>query len=518
MIERQIIIGSIVSTEYLHQLVGLWNVRFFESPSAKRLARWIWQYYSEYNKAPGRQIEQIFFEKLKTDKISKEVAEEIEHDILPGLSAEYEQDGINIDYLLDLTRKYFNERNLTIHKDAITGMLEKGELQEAEQLACSYEPLRQATTQDLDLSSTLALERVHKAFTLDFVPLIKYSGALGGFWNDQLIRGGFVALLAPEKRGKTWMLLDLAIRACEQKRKVAFFQAGDMSESQQLKRICIYLAWKSNMERYTGEMYQPEADCGYNQNNTCKKEERTCSTGIFDKNKTIADIKKNVFLTDLIEAYKNEKNEDYSPCTKCKEYEHKHIGVPWIKKVVVKNPLGSEEAQQVIDKFFIKYKLQFKLSTYANDTLSVKMINSTLDIWEKQDGFIPDVIVIDYADLLTTEIPEKDFRQAQNKIWKGLRNLSQTRGNPLVITATQANAASYERDSLRMKNFSEDKRKYGHVTAMYGLNQDTQGREKKIGLMRINAIVQREGEFFADEEVTILQNIKRGRPFLGSYL
>ena len=68
-----------------------------------------------------------------------------------------------------------------------------------------------------------------------------------------------------------------------------------------------------------------------------------------------------------------------------------------------------------------------------------------------------------------------------------------------------------------MKNFSEDKRKYAHVTAMYGLNQDPQDREKKIGLMRINEIVVREGDFSNTKEVTVIQNLARGRPFLGSY-
>jgi hypothetical protein len=182
-----------------------------------------------------------------------------------------------------------------------------------------------------------------------------------------------------------------------------------------------------------------------------------------------------------------------------------------------KDPLNTEEAKIVISEKFIKFNKQFKLSTHPNDTLSIKEINSILDLWEKQDGFIPDVIIIDYADLLVFEGYEKDYRQQQNKIWKGLRNLSQTRGNPLVITATQADAASYEKNSLKMSNFSEDKRKYGHVTAMYGLNQDTKDREKKIGIMRVNEIVVREGEFYTSREITILQNLKRGKPFLGSY-
>jgi hypothetical protein len=52
---------------------------------------------------------------------------------------------------------------------------------------------------------------------------------------------------------------------------------------------------------------------------------------------------------------------------------------------------------------------------------------------------------------------------------------------------------------------------------MFGLNQDTKFREKKIGLMRINELVIREGEFITSNEITVVQNLKRGRPFIGSY-
>jgi len=115
-------------------------------------------------------------------------------------------------------------------------------------------------------------------------------------------------------------------------------------------------------------------------------------------------------------------------------------------------------------------------------------------------------------------VPETrtEFRHQVDEIWKGLRNLSQER-HCLVITATQADARSYEQNRLKVSNFSEDKRKNAHVTAMYGLNQDPKDREKQLGWMRINEIVIREGDFSSSNEVYVLQNLKRGRPFLGSF-
>jgi len=68
-----------------------------------------------------------------------------------------------------------------------------------------------------------------------------------------------------------------------------------------------------------------------------------------------------------------------------------------------------------------------------------------------------------------------------------------------------------------MENFSEDKRKYAHVTAMYGLNMDHKGREKELGILRINEIVIRESDFNNQTQVHVLQNLRRGQPCLTSY-
>ena len=54
---------------------------------------------------------------------------------------------------------------------------------------------------------------------------------------------------------------------------------------------------------------------------------------------------------------------------------------------------------------------------------------------------------------------------------------------------------------------------------MYGLNQDKENtsREKKLGVMRVNELVIREGSFDVTSQVSVLQNLNIGRPYLGSY-
>lgn len=517
MIERKIIIGLITSTDYLKQIRHIWDIQLIEVTSAKRIAGWCWEYFEKFDKAPEKDIEGIYYSKLKSGKISKDVAEEIEEDIMPSLSKEFakNQTEFNLEYLISETQNYFQERHLTIYSDSIAALVSNNELLEAEKLACEYKPILTGKTEDLDLSSGLSLDRIQKAFDVSYDYLIQFPKQLGAFWNAQLVKGAFVALMAPEKRGKTFWLLEFAIRACRQGRKVAFFQAGDMTESQQLKRTSVYLAGKSDQARYCKTHWEPVRDCIRNQTNDCSNKDRECDFGIFE-GVDVFDIRHKQSIDDLAKAY--EDNPDYKTCTNCKAYyyENNYWGAVWIKEIPKTEPLTAKEAKKEHYNFFIKKKNPFRLSTHASDTLSVKQIRALLSIWEKQEDFVPDVIIVDYADLLMEEgITEE--RAKQNQIWKGLRRLSQEKGQPLVITATQADANSYEKNRLALKNFSEDKRKYAHVTAMWGLNQDPNAREKKIGIMRINEIVVREGEFANANQIYVLQNLRRGRPFLASF-
>jgi len=145
MIERKILIGLITSTEFCQKIKDIWDLQLIESTTAKRLASWIWEYYAKYGKAPGKEIETIYYSKIKGGKLAADVAEEIEQEILPGLSKEYENNSFNLEYLLSETEKYFNERHLTIHKENIESLLAAGQVEEAEKMAKEFKPLGTST-------------------------------------------------------------------------------------------------------------------------------------------------------------------------------------------------------------------------------------------------------------------------------------------------------------------------------------------------------------------------------------
>ena len=517
-LERRIVTGLIVSRDYWHRIQRVWDTSLMESPELRMVAGWCVEHLEKYDKAPDKDIEAIYMGCLQGGELSKAEAQYVE-ELLVSLSDEYGR-GVqfNAAYLRDQTIGYFKAQELERHSREVKALIDANRVQEADILARSYSPtVREDSDVGIDLASEEALERVERAFSETGQNVVTYPGALGEMWNEHLIRGGFFTLLAPEKRGKTWMLLEIALRAIRGKANVAFFEAGDMTESQLLRRICVYICQRSDKERYCQERSRPVGDCVYNQLDLCTRSDRNCDHGVFPGVGEESFRKEpQQFASYDVLRQKREDNPDYEPCDShgCGS----RWGAVWLRRIPASRVLIASQAKKALRMFFRRYRRRFRLITYPAGLLTVSEMRRCLNDWERHDGFVPDVIAVDYADLLSADDGAvTEFRHRQDHIWKSLRALSQER-HALVLTATQANAESYTRSRLSISNFSEDKRKLAHVTAQYGLNQDPQGREKRLGILRVNEIVIREGAFSPDHEVCVLQDLAAGRPYLESFV
>jgi hypothetical protein len=131
-----------------------------------------------------------------------------------------------------------------------------------------------------------------------------------------------------------------------------------------------------------------------------------------------------------------------------------------------------------------------------------------------QQGWVPDVVIVDYFDILAPESNISEFRHQENARWEAGRRLSQEWGCAL-ITVTQATRESYDRRLLKLKFTSEDKRKHAHLTAYFGMNKDE--HDKARGWLRINSLLVREDDFATNDQLTVLQHIQRGKPNICSF-
>ncbi len=263
---------------------------------------------------------------------------------------------------------------------------------------------------------------------------------MGEFLSEHFEREGFIAFAAPEKRGKSFWLLETVFQALRQRRKVLYYILGDMSEDQANTRLYSRLTRRPSR---SGEIRIPTS------------------------------IKVNKEKTEAFVERKFEQREQ---------------------------PTGREiwEAFEKLRRATAMKVLPIKTRCASASAISASQVKQ--DVKEYcQSGWVPDVVVLDYADLLAPESStrQQDFRHQVNESWKILRGISLDY-HCLVVTATQAAATSYDAKTIRKRDFSEDKRKAAHVTGMLGINQT--GVEKEKGIYRLNWIVLRDGKW-ADHQV-----------------
>ena len=213
----------------------------------------------------------------------------------------------------------------------------------------------------------------------------------------------------------------------------------------------------------------------------------------------------------------------YKPCQECRRSyttKHEFKGAIWFKRRPRVDPLSKHEyisikrqSQKKFDSPFHAMK-NIRISTHSNESLSMERLEREIDILADKEGFVPEIVVADYLDLFMPDPDTKhlSIRDQENKKWQRGRKISQDY-NLLMLSASQSDAEGFNKKLLDKSNFSEDRRKLDHVTAMLGLNMTI--IEKMLGIMRINEIVARETEGTAI--VNVLHRLQMGRPILSSY-
>lgn len=501
--ERLIITGMIISTRFLKIILPIYDRKFFQTEFTQRISGWCIDYFKEFHTSPGKHIQDIFHS--EENNLEESEAEMISV-FLESISDEYDQtESINVEYLVHQTEEYFESVNLENIADQVSKLNSDGRIGDAKSVLQKYRPISVPVSNAFNPYTDLKL--LKDAFEHHNEPLMEFPGAFGKMMNSQLTRDALVGILAPEKRGKTWWLIEFAHRGCKAGHNVVFFQMGDLSKRQQIIRFHIRLAGKSNKQQHCGIILKPVMDCKFNQDDTCRKKQR--SDGIFIEWKDMKGKKKK---EDFLAFFEN--NREHEPCEYCQE-KSGFKGAIWYEKKKTTTPLTWKEGY-LFGKRWDRKMLgkNIMLSCHSAGSISVSGIEACLDQWENQDDFIPEIIIIDYADILAPEDSRKEIRHQQNQTWEKLRALSLEK-NCLVITATQASAGSYSEKSLKLSHFSESKNKYAHVTCMIGLNQTSE--EKRKGIMRVSQMIVREDEFDIDKEVHVLQCLNIGRPFLDSY-
>lgn len=293
-------------------------------------------------------------------------------------------------------------------------------------------------------------QKVMDAFTDADEVLFTLPGALGQV-AGKFCRGDFVSFLAPMKRGKTWYLWYIAETALYMSCKVIIITL-EMTEKQMIRR-----SWRSLLG-------QP-------------KNTKTVKIPFFEKDED----SERFFISE-----KEEQREGIDP-SKVVEYQKK---------------------------FRRKFrKGDVRIISLPSKSATVQDLNSHLDNLEHFENFIPDVVVLDYADLLIPDKTVKEYRHGLDNIWSMLRSTAMAR-NILLVTASQTEKGTFKQD-ISEGSAAEDIRKIAHITCGLALNQKKE--EAKMGVMRVAQVVTRE-DAPCFEQAIVLQCLDIGRPCIDSKL
>lgn len=441
--ERRGLTVLIVSREVLARVAPAWKGDgLFAAKMANTFGWMCVEYFRKFNDAPKKNIQGLFIEWSERNRHDKDTLQLAER-FLSGLSDDYEQQEkeVNVEYELDALQKHFDRVAKKNHLTRLQGFYDAGNLAKFEEEQRDYRRVEIGSTAGTNMEDESlwesALTNVEEQDSI-----ITFPGEVGQFYRGKLGRERLIAFQAPEKRGKSVHLVDMAWRALGQRRRVAFFEAGDMSLKQIMRRIAA---------RSAKRPVKPV--------------------------KIKWPLKMNI---------KQDPNgDDWAVVTDFEEREYGDC-LNWVEAYRSYRKYLKEIARSKGDLFW--------LSCHSNKSLTVRKIDAMLQ--EKAHvGWQVDVIVIDYADILGFEGKQQDYRVQVGQVWCDLKKLSQD-WHALVVTATQASAKAYnmrEGELMGMSHFSENKNKNAQVDGIVCINQTP--REKDQGIVRLNWEPWREGEY-----------------------
>lgn len=198
------------------------------------------------------------------------------------------------------------------------------------------------------------------------------------------------------------------------------------------------------------------------------------------------------------------------------EFERVQIKLPWFSE---ENDILYEE--QTVDSAtmhdFLKCQSRMQIGGAPihliigePDNMTLSDIEDKLIALEYDEGFVADVIVLDYANLIKAK--GSDNRDKVNTIWMGLKRISK-HYHCALITATHMNTEALKKDGEGF-NVGEDRRILNHVAGLYILNQTAE--EKQAGIMRVKATATRFSRYGEKDEVICLYDYDTGRTLIDS--
>lgn len=433
--EKELLIGLIVSDEFIKQINGIVLAKHLQANSSKTILGWVLGYYEQYNEAPKQFIQEIYAQHKTslTEADSAIIAKVLKH-----VSDTYAiKDKYNVPYMIDRARHYISERKITLLIEELEKSLLTSNIAKAENLVMSYNKVARIDHEETNLWEDTQI--VSDIFNNEQQEVFSMPGVLGKYMGA-FRRGNLYSYAGIAKRGKTR-----------------------------------WLAQTANIASLSG-----------------------CNALLFELEMTKPEVSE-VLLNNFVRKPRNEGAYTlpfFADDTN--EILHKEV-----------------EFDQRTETNFTKWQKKARvrcspLRLVVRNSTTLEQLHDEILALEYLYGFIPDVILVDYADMIVGQ--GYDARDRTNNTWLGLKGWAKE-FDCAVITASHLNGEAIRKDGDGA-NVAEDKRKLHHVSGLFILNQTIE--EKQQGIMRITATAERFGEYTEMDEVVVLYSYGTGRTYIDS--
>lgn len=394
------------------------DVGLFESDIYKDIATAAVEYYEEFREAPKAHISNLLEEKIKgkNDRLGKLYEMK--------LKALYQaKDEVNSKYVLGELDKFVKRQRLKV------AIVEAADLIKADEVGEAEERIEKALRTNIDT----------------FDPGLDFSDTEGmlGFFESEVesyktgikplddinlgpAPGELFIVLGPANRGKTWALTHLGKWCAIQKLKVLHISL-EMSEEKMAQRYI---------------------------------------QSIFAMGRRESKIKYAKFMEDEMGRMSG-------------------IGFEELTRPTLKDKNAKEYLMSMLDgearsRSGVGNRFRLRLKRFPTNGLNMRGLEAYLDGMERYHGFMPDVIILDYADLMT--INSDRLRIDTGIIYKELRRIAVER-NIAMVTASQSNRLGEDAKTLTLKHLAEDYSKAATADNIIAYSQTA--AEQKLGLARL---------------------------------
>lgn len=454
-----VLAAMIVNSDACAQVAAFWDRDLFPHRWGQIVGQLCVDHHEKHGRAPRRLIGEVFRNWAETKKRNPALVASVEAFLRPLCEqAGYDEERrklSNTAWVMDTARAYFTAVAVKRQAEKALAAVAAGEETAALEAMDSLRRFEAADDGVVDLfgdpnvlKSALDPERRQD--------LIEFPGDSGDFYRLALARENLVSFVGPEKRGKTFHLIDMAVRALEQRRRTVFFEVGDMSKDEISARIASRLA-RHPFQSHGGWPCTVRVP-----------------TALINGGKAV----------------------NFEP-------------------VEYARPLSFERGWRAVEKFkdgcLKSQERYFTLFVRSTGTASVAWIKARLKSLARA-GFVADVVCIDYADILAMPYSRMEQRDKINQTWMDLRGMAQE-FRCLVATATQAKRTTYNRkegELLTMEDISEDKRKLAQATGVIGINVTPE--EKDMGITRLNWMALRERPYNPRKALWLAGNLALSNP------